>query len=186
MSHPDYRAHPQVIVADRVAEAAHAGQQRKYTFEPYIVHPREVMQIVASVPHTPEQLQAALLHDVMEDCGIQKNYLVDVFGHRVADLVEMLTDISKPEHGNRTHRKAMDRLHIAMADPEAKTVKLADLLSNTTTIVKHDRGFAKTYMDEKWKLLGVLSEGDPVLYNRALLVVNDYFEQNSINLIEQP
>jgi hypothetical protein len=92
----------------------------------------------------------------------------------VACLVEMLTDVSKPEDGNRATRKAMDREHTANASSQAKTIKLADLIDNTHSIVEHDPDFARVYMREKTRLLQVLSEGDPTLYRKATDLVIDY------------
>lgn len=59
-------------MAMRVATAAHEGigQVRKYTGEPYINHPAAVAELVSSVPHTPEMLAAAWLHDTVEDTPI--------------------------------------------------------------------------------------------------------------------
>jgi len=151
------------------ATAAHAAvaQLRKYTNEPYIVHPAEVASIVSSVPHTEEQIAAAWLHDVVEDTGVTIEIIRAEFGEKVADLVGWLTDVSRPEQGNRATRKAIDRAHTAMAPAEAQTVKLADLISNTRTIVEHDATFARVYMEEKRLLLEVLTKGDPVLLGIA-------------------
>ena len=142
-------------------------QRRKYTEKPYIVHPAEVASIVTSVPHTKEMIAAAWLHDVVEDTPITLDEIYAEFGKKVGDLVEMLTDISKPEDGNRKVRKELDRQHTAKASPEGKTIKLADLISNTSSIVKHDPNFAKVYLREKRLLLEVLKEGDETLWNKA-------------------
>jgi GrpB-like predicted nucleotidyltransferase (UPF0157 family) len=64
-------------------------------------------------------------------------------------------------------RKAIDLQHTAAAPPEAKTVKLADLISNTQSIVKYDPKFAKIYLEEKRRLLTVLGDGDATLFARA-------------------
>ena len=61
----------------------------------------------------------------------------------------MLTDISKPFDGNRKTRKEIDRRHLKFATPTAKTIKLADLIDNSKTIVKYDEKFAPVYMAEK-------------------------------------
>jgi hypothetical protein len=82
-------------------------------------------------------------------------------------LVEQLTDVSRPEDGNRAKRKAIDRAHTAKASPEAKTIKLADLIDNTRSIVELDPGFAKIYLVEKVLLLEVLQEGDAGLWEMA-------------------
>lgn len=152
------------------AMAAHAavGQKRKYTGEPYIVHPAEVAKIVASVPgSTPEMVAAAWLHDVVEDTGCTFTDIHMAFGIDIAGLVSWLTDVSKPEDGNRAHRKAMDREHTAQAPAEVHTIKLADLISNSKSIMEHDPAFAKTYLEEKRLLLAVMTKGDPVLHAEA-------------------
>jgi (p)ppGpp synthase/HD superfamily hydrolase len=155
------------------ATAAHAAvkQVRKYTFEPYIVHPTEVASIVAGVPHTNEMLAAAWLHDTVEDTGVS---IVDIqveFGNEVASLVGWLTDVSRPEDGNRAVRKAQDREHIACAPAAAQTVKLADLIANSRSIMAHDPAFAKVYLEEKRMLLEVLTRGDATLMAEARRIV---------------
>jgi (p)ppGpp synthase/HD superfamily hydrolase len=91
-----------------------------------------------------------------------------MFGGEVANLVEMLTDVSKPSDGNRKIRKAIDCEHTAKASPQAKTIKLADLIDNTKTIVAFDPEFAKIYLAEKRLLLDVLVDGDKTLFDLAM------------------
>ena len=152
------------------AMAAHASVQqvRKYTNEPYIVHPAEVASIVASVPGaTEDMVAAAWLHDVVEDTGCTFTDIHMAFGIDIATLVGWLTDVSKPEDGNRAHRKAVDREHTAQAPAEAQTIKLADLISNSRSIMTHDPKFAEVYLAEKRLLLQVLTKGDRGLHARA-------------------
>jgi (p)ppGpp synthase/HD superfamily hydrolase len=152
------------------AIAAHSAvqQKRKYTGEPYFVHPAEVAQIVASVPgSTPDMVAAAWLHDVVEDTGCTFTDIHMAFGIDIAVLVQWLTDVSKPEDGNRATRKAMDREHTAQAPAEAQTIKLADLISNSKSIMEHDPDFAKTYLEEKRLLLEVMTKGDRGLHAEA-------------------
>lgn len=155
------------------ARDKHEGQKRKYTGDPYIVHPYEVAKIVSSVPHTAEMLCAALMHDCLEDTDCEYDEIAHNFGFEVANLVLDLTDISISSQGNRATRKEIDRQHTAQASPQAKTIKLADLISNSQSIVKHDKEFAKVYIKEKELLLKVLKEGDPTLYARAQQIVID-------------
>ncbi len=151
------------------ATAAHAAvaQLRKYTNEPYIVHPAEVVRIVSTVEHTDEMLAAAWLHDVVEDTGVTNEVIRAEFGDEVAELVGWLTDVSRPEQGNRATRKAIDRAHSAMAPARAQTIKLADLISNTRSIMEHDEKFARTYLEEKRLLLEVMNKGDATLFAEA-------------------
>lgn len=149
-----------------------SGQKRKYTNDHYWVHPIEVSQIVASVPHSEEMLIAALGHDQLEDTKMTSETIERFFGPVVVELILGLTDVSKPSDGNRTQRKEIDRQHTAQASPEAKTIKLADLISNSKSICEHDKEFAKVYIKEKELLLEVLTEGDPTLYAQAKDFVN--------------
>lgn len=156
--------------ASTFAAKAHDCQFRKYTFEPYIEHPRAVASLVRSVPHTEEQIAAAWLHDTVEDTETTIDDIGRDFGPIVAVLVSELTDVSRPEDGNRKIRKALDREHLAKASPAAKTVKLADLIDNSASITKHDPKFAVTYLEEKRALLDVLKEGDRTLWDRAYAI----------------
>ena len=160
--------------AYRFARHAHRNDVRKYTGEPYINHPREVSCIVASVHHDENMLAAAMLHDVVEDTPVTLKEIEDEFGSDIASLVENLTDVSKPEDGNRKVRKAIDRAHSAKASPRAATIKLADLIHNAENITKNDPSFAKVFMAEKKLLLGVLSHGDRSLHHVASEIVKRY------------
>lgn len=151
------------------ATAAHAaqGQVRKYTNEPYIVHPHDVAQIVRSVGGTDNMVAAAYLHDTLEDTHVTLDLLRTEFGNEIATLVLWLTDVSQPTDGPRSTRKEIDRLHSASAPGEAQTIKVADLISNTNDIVQHDPKFAVVYLVEKRLLLTELVNANPTLLARA-------------------
>lgn len=153
--------------AARFAERAHAGQTRRYTGEPYHTHPAAVAAIVATVPHDWAMLAAAHLHDVVEDTDVRITDIVRSFGRNVADLVDWLTDVSRPEDGNRETRRRLDREHTARAPARAQTIKLADLIHNTESVARHDPSFARVYLAEKRLLLGVMDRGDRTLWRRA-------------------
>jgi (p)ppGpp synthase/HD superfamily hydrolase len=110
---------------------------------------------------------AAWLHDVVEDTGCTYTDIHMAFGADIAALVGWLTDVSKPEDGPRWYRKKMDREHTAEAPAEAQTIKLADLISNSRSIMEHDPKFAKTYLEEKRLLLTVMTRGDADLHAEA-------------------
>lgn len=157
------------------ATAAHSAvrQVRKYTGEPYINHPAELVELLLEHGITqPQMLAAAWLHDVVEDTGVPIELIESEFGRCVADLVAGLTDVSRPEDGNRKTRKAIDRAHIASQSPACKTIKLADLISNTISIVERDPEFAKVYLAEKRQLLEVLYDGDSRLWAMASCIAN--------------
>lgn len=168
--------------AREFAERKHSsiGHTRKYTGEPYTVHLKAVVRLVECVDHTQEMLAAAWLHDTLEDTETNSTEILDKFGFNIFSLVLMLTDVSKPEDGNRAFRKRMDREHFLKASNEAKTIKLADLIDNSQSIIKHDKKFAEVYMTEKVLLLGFLAGGDDSLYFKAWKIVEDFYAYKHI------
>lgn len=158
----------------------YSGLKRKYTGFPYVVHPLAVASIVETVTDDENMYIAALFHDLVEDTKLTIGHIRGTWGNHVADLVDELTDVSKPEDGNRKIRKNIDLIHISNASPRAKTIKLADMINNSASIIKHDSKFAKTYIEEKELLLEVLKEGDIRLYMQAFTIVDDF--KNSVVL----
>ena len=160
------------------AKAAHSGQKRKYTLEPYIMHPIAVSQIVASVTDDTDMIDAALLHDVVEDTDITLGDLIETgFSARVVALVDMLTNTSKSIKGaNRAERKAADKARLAEVSYKAKTIKLADIIHNMNSAIKSDPGFATMLMADKSDLLPVLVGGNKELYAKAEKIIKNYYE----------
>lgn len=152
------------------ARKVHAEQKRKYTGNPYADHLAEVAGIVATVADfsamPPRAMIAtAWLHDCMEDQGVSFDQLCDEFGWNIAYGVRLLSDL---ETGNRAERKAASRERLAASPAWVQTIKCADLISNTSSIVMHDPKFAVTYLAEKRALLEVLTKADPRLRAMAL------------------
>lgn len=165
--------------AKNFAERVHRDQVRKYSGEPYSNHLREVAGLCAEVGCRDEVIAAAWLHDAKEDQGVTDSELRKLFGDDVARLVNEVTDQSKPEDGNRKTRKTIDREHNGRASPEGKTIKLADLISNSRDICARDPHFAVTYLREKAALMPLLTEGNATLYARAMEIL----ERNSHMLL---
>lgn len=159
--------------ARRFATEAHAGagQRRKYTDEPYIVHPAAVVELVRSVTHDDAMLAAAWLHDTVEDTSATQGDIEAHFGARVASLVEMLTDSTPTAAKNRAARKLAHFRHTASASPEAQTIKLADIIDNTRAIVRFDPDFARVYLVEKQIQIALLKEGDAQLWQQASTII---------------
>jgi len=161
------------------------GQKRKYTFEPYIGHPLAVAGIVATATGvTPEMIAAALLHDTMEDTRnnppqtrVTYEMIHSRFGQTVADYVLALSDMTTPADGNRDWRKSRERERLAAAPAQVQTIKYADLIHNTMSIVTHDHHFAYPYLGEKRALLAVADKGDARLYAWACQLAQDGIDQ---------
>lgn len=143
----------------------HGAQIRKYTGEPYVNHLAAVAHLVSIVPHTEGMLAAAWLHDVVEDTPVRQCDIFKLFGPGVSVAVSFLTDSGLGK--NRAEKKEFYKNQLESAPPYVKTIKLADLIDNTESIVQHDPNFAKVYMKEKAALLQVLTDGDPTLWLRA-------------------
>lgn len=118
------------------AEQAHRGQMR-VSGEPYIIHPIAVAQILAHYYLDSQSLQAALLHDVLEDTPISKEELSELFGSKVADLVDGVSKLKRIKFESRAHEQAenLRKMMFAVAqDIRVLLIKLADRLHNMRTL----------------------------------------------------
>lgn len=151
------------------ANDAHAliDQRRKYTHQPYIVHPQTVAELVRSVSADENMLAAAWLHDTLEDTPATFRQLYRLFGKEVALLVSMLTNPPVHEKDSRLKRKQRQLQHYLYASPQAQTIKLADIIDNTRDVVDNDPNFAQHYLVEKQIQLNLLRNGDPQLWALA-------------------
>ncbi len=122
--------------AFRFSDAAHLGQFRK-SGEPYITHPVAVAEVLADWKLDAAALQAALLHDVLEDSGIVKAELVERFGPTVADLVDGVSKLDRLSFDSSEDQQAESfrKMLLAMArDVRVILIKLADRLHNVRTL----------------------------------------------------
>ena len=112
----------------------HQGQTRKFSGIPYILHPAEVAGIIATMTSDLEVIASGALHDVIEDCGVTRQELLERFGEKVLFLVtseseDKLAD-RPPESTWRERKEAsLDELRHA-TDRNVKILWLADKLSN--------------------------------------------------------
>lgn len=114
------------------ATRAHEGQFRKGTTRPYIIHPLEVGNIVATMTDDEEVICAAILHDTIEDCeGVDCGTICQEFSRRVAHLV-----VQESEDKSKTwiERKGATIEHLKNASREVQMIGLADKLSNMRDI----------------------------------------------------
>lgn len=159
-----------ILQAETVATVAHSaiGQKRRYTDEPYINHPRAVVKLLKQAKDVDhEMIAAAWLHDVLEDTHITHEQIHDWFGPGIYKMVADLTNCPL-ELGNRQTRFEINRDRLAISSPRVKTIKVCDLIHNTSSIVEHDPKFAKLYLKEKRELLEVaLREADLCLWAQA-------------------
>lgn len=153
--------------AEVFATAAHAAvkQKRNYTGEPYIVHPRAVAETVqVSRHHTWKHVVLAWIHDTVEDTGVTRQVIEDVFGKEIDHALYYLTNVEVTA-GNRAQRHQMNVARLAKAPAWVKTVKVADIYDNTKDIAKVAPAFAPQYLQEKQHAMLALRDcDDPVLW----------------------
>lgn len=163
-----------VMEAVDFAVKAHAGQARRYTGEPYVMHPMAVAALVRLVKDSTEDMViAALLHDVVEDTAVTLREIEEKFGPTVARLVSEVTKPKLPGDPTRTQRNVAYQKQLMKASPEAQTIKLADILDNISTIAERDPRFAKSYLYEKAAQLPCLLAGDMDLWVRVNRILRD-------------
>lgn len=173
------------------AVRAHTGTERRGKGYPYIVHPMEAVEIVATMTADQELLAAAALHDTVEDTDTTVDQLRSEFGDRVASLVadesdEKYEGVSESDSWHARKQAAIDRL--ARASHDAKIVALGDKLSNMRAIARDyaeigdklwSRFHAKDPKDHAWHYRGLaasLSElSDTFAYKEFVALINQVF-----------
>ena len=174
------------------AVKAHAGTGRRGKGFPYIVHPMEAVEIVATITSDQELLAAAVLHDTIEDTDVTVEELRAEFGDRIANLVHAESDqftegVSEEDSWHDRKQAAIDRL--ASAPHDAKIVALGDKLSNMRAIardyaIKGDALWQIFHVTDKtqheWHYRGLaasLSElSDTFAYKEFVSLINQVFK----------
>ena len=174
------------------AVKAHHNTERRGKGFPYIIHPLEAVEIVATMTTDQELLAAAALHDTIEDTDVTVEQIRAQFGDRIAELVQSESDqftegVSEEDSWHDRKQAAIDRL--AAASHDAKIVALGDKLSNMRAIwrdyqVKGDALWsifhAKDKASHEWHYRGLaasLSElSDTFAYREFLRLIDEVFK----------
>lgn len=158
----------------------HGNQKRKYTGLPYWTHLVGVAYIVYKTTKDEISTVVALLHDLFEDTKCTENeldrflsefyapYQVKVIIVGVNHLTDEFVRIAYPEF-NRKIRKKLEAERLGETPAWIQTIKYADLIHNTRSIVKYDKDFSVVYLKEKEVLLNAMRKGDAGLYAKAVL-----------------
>lgn len=163
-------AAPRVVEAIAFAVEAHGGQSRKDGRTPYVVHPIAVLRLLSTHVgvRDPEVLQAAALHDVLEDTPVTAGTIRERFGARVLHLVEELT-LPANAHGAKVPTEVKTR-HLVDAlgtiSWEAVLIKLCDRTDNLSDVSaapwSHEK--AQSFLDQSGAMLQAVltrSESSP-------------------------
>jgi (p)ppGpp synthase/HD superfamily hydrolase len=128
---------PRLQQAFRYAAEKHAGQTRKQTAVPYLSHLMAVASLVLEAGGDEDMAIAALLHDVVEDCGGMPRLreVRELFGRRVAHIVEGCTDSFGEPKADWVERKKDYLREVTHADAETRLVSASDKLHNVRTIL---------------------------------------------------
>ncbi|MGL5206181.1 MAG: RelA/SpoT family protein [Acidaminococcaceae bacterium] len=134
-----YLSAEQVVFVRKAYEMAAEAhmKQRRASGEPYIIHPLGVAMILAKLQLDELTLAAAFLHDVIEDTDIKLEKLAELFGQKVADLVDGVTKLNKIEYISKEEQQVENyrKMFLAMAkDIRVVLIKLADRLHNMRTM----------------------------------------------------
>jgi len=171
---------PRFLRAFRFAAVKHARQVRKASTVPYIAHLMGVASLVLEFGGDEDMAIAALLHDVVEDCG-GAPMLKEIrrrFGRRVAAIVDGCTDsYSYPKPPWRERKEKYIR-HLKSADADTRLVSAADKLNNVRSILADYREIG----DAIWTRFNGGRDGT-VWYYRALL--QEFLRQKPNRLIRE-
>src|SRR3989339_1427368 len=129
-----------VELAYEYAQKAHAGQKR-FTGDPYFVHPYNAAMILAKMNMSPDMIAAALLHDVPEETEITFVQMEKEFGKDIAFMVEGVTKVGKVKYrGVERYIENLRKMFVAMAvDMRVIIIRFADRLDNLSTLYIHPR-----------------------------------------------
>lgn len=134
-----------------LAKRAHGDiqQKRKYTNEPYVVHPIAVSQALRVRGFSEIVQAAAVCHDVVEDTKVSLEEVVHAIGSEAGRLVWEVTDMYDFVRMSRKWRKAKQVEQIAKISFEAQWIKIEDAYDNAKTIGEYDPSFATVWFQEK-------------------------------------
>lgn len=168
---------------------AHHNTERRGKGFPYIIHPMEAVEIVATITTDPELLAAAALHDTIEDTDVTVDQIRAEFGERIANLVHAESDqftegVSEEDSWHDRKKAAIDRL--AAAPHDAKIVAMGDKLSNMRAIWRD----YQTKGDALWSIFHVKDKASHEWHYRGLAAslseLSDTFAyQEFVRLIDE-
>jgi (p)ppGpp synthase/HD superfamily hydrolase len=161
----------------------HGNQVRKYTGEPYYEHCLEVAISVSR--YLADCFEVALCHDLFEDTdcdfdALHKELVSIGYDNNTAygicsGVTELTDKYTKEDYPylNRAKRKSNEAKRLATISAKSQSIKYADLISNTKSIVENDLRFAKTYLIEKQEILELMNQGNRILFDECVELLHE-------------
>ncbi len=117
------------------AKKIHEGQKR-FSGEPYFIHPYETAKILADLRMSPTIISAGLLHDTLEDGNVSEKEIGKMFNEEILFLIRGVTKLGKVKYrGAERHNESLRKLFVAISqDIRVIVIKLADRLHNMRTL----------------------------------------------------
>ena len=166
--------------AYELADAQHANQLRK-SGEPYIMHPLKVAHILALWQTGPKTIAAGLMHDVIEDTGMSKEELAEMFDADIASLVDGVTKLTQLDYVSKESAQAENHRKMLLAmsrDIRVILIKLADRLHNIRTL-KH------LNKDKQRRIAGeTMDIYVPIAHRLGMFQVKAEFEDTCLRYLE--
>jgi len=167
----------------------HGDQKRKYSGQPYWTHLLSVANIVSEYSTVNFEVEIALCHDLFEDTSCTsaqlEEHLLDLGYDKtsqemivkgVVDLTDKYTKEAFPKF-NRKIRKGFEAQRLWKIEPYSQTVKYADIIDNTISIVENDKGFARVYLREIDSFIWKINNGNKELYTKCCKIFSEAVHQ---------
>ncbi len=155
-------------------EEAHRDHLR-HSGEPYLRHLAETAKILAELGASGTTIAAGLLHDTIEDVGIDRTLIVEKFGEEIAFLVEGVTKLGHLKYkGADRHNESLRKLFVAMSqDLRVLLIKLADRLHNMKTLSHVPKDKQRRIAEETLQIYA------PIAYRLGIRKINRELEDLS-------
>lgn len=178
MTETEARLYNQAII---FAAEAHTGQFRKYTGEPYILHPLDVAEILRRHDRPIEEIVGGVLHDVVEDTNRTLKQVKFHFGAEVGTLVNGVTNVAEDKSVPRVERFWQNVAHLSEQTEGSQNIKCADIISNLKNFPLDNEESLVNYCAEKMIVLDNLHLAD----SNLIIEAQETVRRNLLGLVSE-
>lgn len=167
----------------------HGSQRRKYTDEPYFTHLLSVAELLSQFSNDEMEVEIGLCHDLLERTACTKQEFAlklidmgyDLFPRNkilkgVYDMTNLYSEAAYPMF-NRKERKDLEAERMVDIESFSQTVKYAEIIINSRSIIQYDPEFAKIYVEEIQSYIKEMNEGNRNLYQLCCKELNSISEK---------